>query len=696
MAAPRNILSFILSIALPVLIAPAALAFERVVTEHAETTLIPAREGFAPGETTWFAFHQKLEEGWHVYWRNPGDSGLPLSLDWSLPAGFEAGEVLYPLPERLPIGPLANYGHKGEATFLVGVTAPANSAPGEIVEVGLNAAWLICEEICVPEEGVFSLRLPVSAAPAEYPPGARLLEAAKASQPEVWQGEAVFDTAPDEIVLEARGDLPDFREALYFPYADGLIEPAAAQKISRSPGRIAITMKPGYALDPDTVQSFGGVLVLTDKDGARRGFELRPERQRLIEGPRLAQGSSVNLPILLVIGFLGGLILNLMPCVFPVVFIKAAALVETARLHPDSLRRDGLLYMGGVIATFSALGGALLLARAGGERLGWGFHLQSPGVVLFSAYVLFLVGLNLAGVFHVGESVQRVSGSVTVTRKGLSAFLTGVLAVFIATPCIGPLMSAPLAAAILLPPAAGMAIFIALALGLAAPYVALSFVPALGRLLPRPGLWMAILKQALAFPVFAAAAFFLWVLAQQTGANGLGVGLAGALLLALAAWLFELGKREGRGALLARGLSALAVLAALFPLFSMKPQTQAPAAAPTYGELVATPFDPQAIEAMRAEGKPVFVDFTAAWCVTCQFNKLTILSTEKTARAFHETGTALMTADWTNRDPAITAALESFGATGVPLYVYYPPEGEPKVLALPLTERALLSALGSE
>lgn len=670
-----------------------ALAADTVRTEHALSRLMPERDGFVPGEVTWFAFAQELEPGWHVYWKNPGDSGLPPDFQWTLPEGFNTGGIFYPPPERIPIGPLANFGHEGAPIFMTPVIVPSSAMLGDIVDIELNATWLICADICVPEEGAFTLSLPVTAAPETNPEGAAAIAQARAAAPKGWMGSAAFEAGAAAIALRVLQPEEDFSDAFFFPNEDGLVEPSAPQKLRRANDSFLLTMKPGYALEDAALEWLPGVLVLTGADGVSRAYELSAQKTvGLLKGG--ASGSVGGLPGLIAIAFLGGLILNLMPCVFPVVFIKAAALIETAHETPAVIRRDGLLYTAGVAATFAALGALLLVLRAGGEQLGWGFHLQSPAVVMISAYVLFLVGLNLAGVFHVGQSLQNIGSSVTYVRGAPGAFLTGMLAVFVAAPCIGPLMSAPLAAAMMLPPAGGMAIFVAMALGLAAPYLALSYIPGLGKLLPRPGRWMVILRQALAFPVFGAAAFFLWVLAQQTGATGLAKVLAGSVLLAFAVWLFELGKAETSRALIARIVAAIAVVAALSPVFTLKAEASAGVAAKTYGALTSVPFNAGVLAQLRTEGEPVFVDFTAAWCVTCQFNKMTILSKTSVERAFHDNGVTLMAADWTNRDPEVTEMLQSFGASGVPLYVYYPPSGEPQVLPLPLSERTIIATVG--
>ncbi len=717
----RSLLTAAWSVALATL-AGAAIAREAdtVETGNATTRLIAEKTAFAPGETMWVALDQQLRDGWHVYWKNPGDSGLPLELNWRLPEGYVAGSVVYPTPERIPVGPLANFGHHGAPVFLIPITAPASA--GESVDIGVDATWLICEEVCIPESATFRLTLPVSAAAEINPQNAAVFSAARAAAPKPFaspplEGAATLTVYGDALLLSARlaGDsVSNVQDAFFFPEEEGLIEPAAAQPIQLADGGFALRLTPGFAFDAEASGPAAGVVVITDRAGARQGFELTAPRERAppdalaptfaenragqssVQGPP-GDGSigPARLAWLFTAAFLGGALLNLMPCVFPILFIKAASFVKSSASDRSTIMRHGVVYTAGVVVTFLLLGGALLALRAGGEQVGWGFHLQSPIVVLLSAYVLFLVGLNLAGVFTVGESLQNV-GAAAARREGdAGAFFTGALAVAVAAPCIGPLLSAPMGAAIMLPPAAGLAIFLAMGLGLAAPYLALSWSPQLARALPRPGPWMKTFKQALSFPVFAAAAYFLWVLAAQSGSTGLARAFAGLVMLGAAAWLFELAKTSARGRRVAQSLAVAALIAAIAPTFGLRLAPEAEAAETgAYGAIAALPYDQAEIARQRAEGVGVFVDFTAAWCVTCQVTKLTVLSRPSIAEAFRRSGATLMAADWTRRDPEITAALESFGANGVPLYVYYPPNGAPVIFDLPLTERALINALG--
>ena len=678
---------------IPALIAASVLAAQPVaaasvaVTDHARSTLYAESMGVAPGGTVRLALHQTLEPGWHVYWKNPGDSGLPLEMIWTLPEGASASDIGYPAPHRIPIGPLVNYGHEGEPAFLVSLTAPAVAQIGSTLDVSLEATWLICAEICVPETGAFVLSLPVVADPAPNPDAAAIFAAADAARPKALR--AAFRISDGVLVIEADG--VDADGGYFFPEADGLVAPSAAQRFERR-GEVIRLLAP--ALKDDEAAPLEGVLQLTS-NGAETNYAIAAGADPAINvaqaGPAAGAAQppqTGSLPGLLVAAFIGGAILNLMPCVFPILFVKAAS-IAAAGADARMMRRHGLLYGAGVIATFAALAVTLMALRAAGEGLGWGFHLQSPVVVALSAYVLFVVGLNLAGAFSIGEGLQNVGAGIAASAKGdLAAFLTGVLAVFVAAPCVGPFLTAPVGAAALLPPAAGMTIFMAMAVGFAAPYVGLSFSPALARRLPRPGPWMGRFRQVLAFPVFAASAYFLWVLSAQTGRGGLALALCGLVLIGFATRAWEWGRNAGWG----RPVAALTLLAAAVSVALLRPAT-AVAAQSGYAVSETIPFDAADIERRRAAGEAVFIDFTAAWCVTCQVNKLTVLSSKKVAAAFEAADVTFAVADWTNRNASIEQALASFGANGVPLYVFYPAHGEAVILPQPLTEGAVISLI---
>lgn len=677
-------------------LAGTANAASRVATEYTTTEIIPETTGIAPGETSWFAIRQEVRDHWHVFWVNPGDAGIPLNMQWDLPDGFEVGDILHPAPEYIPVGPLASYAHEGEPVFLVPVTAPASVSPGDTIDVVIDAAWQACEQICVPEDARFEFTLPVVASAERRADASPMFDRARNALPKFHSGEARISRNKGRLSLQVQpwsdGGADD---VFFFPVVEGLTTPAAAQKASVKDGVLTISMEPGW-VDSYDAQTLEGVITYQDGAGQENALSV----SALVNGPLMTSGddapqvtvasSSGGIAWYLALAFLGGVILNIMPCVFPIIFVKAASFMESARTDQKAVREHGLLFTAGVLSTFALMGGLLLVLRAGGEQLGWGFHLQSPVVVALSAYVLFLVGLNLFGFFHVAESLAGTGDRLTRKGGAAGAFFTGTLAVVVAAPCIGPLLTAPMGAALMQPAAIGMLIFLLMGLGLATPYLVLSFIPSAGRFLPRPGPWMAILKQVLAFPVFAAAAYFLWVFSRQTGATGLAFILAGAVLLALAAWLFEKSKGDGPWAIGVRGASALAALLAVLPLMRIEPAA-AVAASPqgAYGAIASEAYDAERLAAYRAEGTPVFVDFTAAWCVTCQFNKMTVLKSDEVADAFAATGTVLMVADWTVRDPLITQALQAFGASGVPLYAFYP-KGEPAQLLPPALSRKLV------
>lgn len=664
--------------------------------EYSTTEIIAEANGFAPGETLWFAVRQELREGWHVFWINPGDAGLPLELDWELPEGFSAGDIVHPAPEYIPVGPLASYAHEGAPVFLVPVMAPDGLQPGTDVDIAIHARWQICEDICVPEEAQFSFSVPVVDSAETNPDVAALFAEARAAQPVALTTDAVFTVSDDKYVLRLKA--PEGfvnRDAFFFAAPEGLVEPSAAQTVSSDRGELIIAMKPGWT-DGYEESALDGVFTFRASGGGRRSYSLSAAVPEPIVKPvpQAARASPANMPLLIVFAFFGGVILNVMPCVFPIVFIKAASFMRSAQDRPGEVRRDGFLYTAGVLTTFLVIGGLLLLLRSGGEQLGWGFHLQSPWVVALSAYILLLVGLNLSGLFTIGESLAGGGEGLTRKSGAPAAFFTGALAVVVAAPCIGPLLSAPMGAALILPPLAGLLIFLMLGLGLAAPYLILSLSPGLGRFLPKPGPWMSAFKQALAFPVFAAAAYFIWVLSQQAAGAGLGAVLGGGVMIAFAAWAFERSKGDGRAAFILRIVSAIAALIAIAPLFQLEAAASPVVdAGEKYGAMTAEPFDQETLDAYRAAGVPVFVDFTAAWCVTCQFDKMTVFSDRALAALFDDKNAVFMVADWTVRDPEITAALESFGASGVPFYVYYAPGEEPHVFDVPLTKKALREAV---
>jgi len=676
------------------LVGGAAEAQSQIVrTPYVEAELVPGSAAATPGATVHVALRQKIKAGWHTYWRNPGDSGEPTRLAWDLPTGWSAGEIIWPAPERLPIGPLVNYGYSNEVLLPVALQVPATARPGETVRLSATADWLVCEKICIPEQATLTLSLPVAAGPpAPHPEHGRAVGRALAAAPARGAVTGVASLAGGQLKLAVLGEPVRGRDvsgAYFFPYDGALIDHARPQAVERGPGGLTLTLAPGYGAQTGSlVGPVQGVLSLGGK-----AYEVSAAQGPL---PAAAAGlgssgpAGPGLPLALGFAFLGGLILNLMPCVFPMLSMKAAALAGHAHA-PRTARLHGLAFLAGVLTTFLALAAALIAARAGGETAGWGFQLQSPPVIAALALLMLLIALNLSGVFHIGGSAQGVGAGLTRLGGVAGAFFTGVLAVVVAAPCTAPFMAAAIGYAVVQPPAVALAVFAALGLGLAAPFVLVSFTPALLRRLPRPGPWMETLQRALAFPMYGAAGWLMWIFARQTGITGLAELFAAAWLLALAAWLFGRSQQSGRPLGYRLASAAAVVLVAAWLGIAALGAPGGQAASATIAEQA---YSPERLAALRAEGRPVFVNFTADWCVTCKVNERVALSSAKVSRAFQRTGVTYLKADWTSRDPVIAEALAAHGRAGVPLYLLYAPgAAEPRILPQLLTEGAVIQAL---
>ncbi len=660
-----------------------------VQKEYTKAELISAVAQAAPGQTFRVGLTLTPRDGWHTYWRNPGDSGMATSIAWELPAGVSASEIIWPGPDHIPYGPLVNFGYKGAVTLLVDITIAADNTATS-VPLKARADWLVCEEICVPEDAELTLTLPLGQDSQANPNAAAVIARAEQRLPQAYGGQSTARVGAQTIDLTV-ATLPSDRKIFFFPYAENSIENATPQTVTQKGegGDIAITR--GFA---KTVPDFSGVLRI-DHDSGAAFYELNPVVES-VAAPSAAAESSADSGITVwqavLFAFIGGLILNLMPCVFPVLSLKALAIANKAASQPGEVRAEALVFTLGVLVSFAVLAAALLAVRAGGEAVGWGFQLQSPLVVLILAYVLFAVGLSLSGVFSLGSRLGGVGQSLAAKSGYAGAFFTGVLATVVATPCTAPFMAGAIGFALTQSAVMAVVIFLALGLGLAAPFLILGFVPALYRRLPKPGAWMDTFKQALAFPMYGAAAWLVWVLAQQAGPMGVAAALTGLLLIAFAAWAYgRAAGREGRLPLFEKALAVVAIVAALALL--RVPETVT--AAPTGTTAASGAWSADRVTDLRADGKPVFVNFTAAWCITCLANERMALSSPAVADALKQHGVTYLKADWTNRDPAITAALQQFGRSGVPLYVLYPadPSAAPQILPQILTEGMVIDAL---
>ncbi|MBV8621232.1 MAG: thioredoxin family protein [Curvibacter sp.] len=670
-----------------------------------------APQGVAPGQPLWLGLQITHQPGWHTYWKNPGDSGLPTRLDWQLPAGLQAGEIQWPAPEKIRIGQLTNLGYEGQVLLPVSVTVgPDWRAGAASVPVHLQASWLVCRQECIPEQAELSLDLPVGSSTAA---NAQAFEAARAAAPVPLPGTAQAHVAGDRLEVRVTGLpaawrgqplslLPETGEVLSLASddqarwdgADWTARIPLSAERSSSPERLPVLLalqKP----QTGTPRAWHADLAITGGWPAGRAAApgaLSPALSAALQAnqaqtiaPAAPQNPPTGLGLALLGALLGGLILNLMPCVFPVLAIKLLSFSRHSG-HDGAarLRGQGLAYSAGVLLSFLALGALMLSLRAGGDQLGWGFQLQSPAVVAALAALFTLIGLNLAGVFELGHWLPGNLASTRLRHPLADSALSGVLAVAIASPCTAPFMGASLGLTLTLPAVQALAVFGALGLGMALPYLAVSLLPGLSHWicshLPRPGGWMVVFRQLMAFPMFATVAWLVWVLGQQTGVDGAGALLLLLVLLAGLCWAVNLRGRV-RGILAGVFVAALAwALVAIGPQLTRLAEPAAAASGPAEA-LAWEPWSPQRVQALVTEGRPVFVDFTAAWCVTCQVNKRTTLADPALLADLSARHVALLRADWTRQDPGITAALKALGRNGVPVYVAYRPGQAPVVLS---------------
>jgi len=583
---------------------------------HVEASLISARAAVRPGESFQAGLKLKLRDGWHVYWRNPGDAGLSPALAWRLPAGWSASPLDWPVPVRLEMPPLTNFGYSGEVILPLTLSVPPGALPGTRARLRAKAEWLECREICEPGAADLALTASVEKNSRESAGDAAAIAASFASIPLPVPGAAAgasLDGDGVRLRLEGRHPLAEF-----FP-AEANTFKNARSAVSVSPLETEIALKPAAGAEiPARVE---GVLL-------RPGFP--PAR---ISVPVRAGGAAARF---LMLAFLGGLLLNLMPCVLPVLTFKALGLLNRKDYHPSRARREALAYAAGVVLSCEALAVALLIARRAGQTMGWGTQFQSPWLVAALAGLFIFAGLSLLGVFEFGARWMGVGSGLSARQGKIGAFFSGVFAMAAGAPCTAPFMGATLGWAVTRPAGEALAVFGALGLGAAAPYACLSSWPALIRHLPRPGNWMVLLKKLLAVPLFATALWLLWVLWQLL------------------------------------------------------------AAAPLRQDAVWRPWSPEAVAQARASGKTVIVDFTAAWCLSCQVNERTALAAPQVRAALSRADVSAFRADWTNRDKSIEAELAGYGRSGVPLYVVHPGGGPAVLLPELLTPGLVLDALSPQ
>ena len=661
----------IFCVASPVLAEPESEA----ATEQVRASLIAATAAVHPGDEILIGVHQRIIPHWHTYWKNPGDSGLATKIQYQLPPGSSAGEIQWPTPSKFVLGTVINFGYNDAVTLLSTLTVAADAEVGTDLPIKAKVKWLVCEESCIPQQVELALRLPVVAKGVAVGAGSPLIATAKARLPTAAPWQAMLHADVDSLLLRLSGvGLPALNQAfLFFPEQRGAIVHGSEQVATVSDNVIELRLKPGdQPLAPG--QTLTGLLAIGAED-AMQGYSISVAWP-VVNKPETAASAATDLalPGALGLALAGGLILNLMPCVFPVLSIKALAVLQQSGHDRLQTRLHGWVYTAGVLTSFAGLAGVLVLLKAGGVSIGWGFQFQSPLFVLCVAYVMFAVGLSLSGVFNIGGSLVGV-GSGLAARSGYSgSFFSGVLAAVVATPCTAPFMGAAIGFALSQSGWVMLEVFLSLGAGLALPYWLLCHWPALQRCLPRPGVWMENLKQALAFPMYAAAVWLIWVLARQAGPTAVVVGLAGCVAIGFAAWLYQISQNSsiGRRWFGEAGAGLLVVLA----LYGAYNGIDAPAVAAKEcapGNNIWQPYSSEALSRLRAEGKPVFVNLTADWCISCLVNERVVLSLDAVLDAFHDAGVVYLKGDWTNHDPVIADVLADYGRSGVPLYLYFAP-----------------------
>ncbi len=706
-----------------------------VRTPHVEAELVADRTAIVPGKPLTVALRLSMDRGWHTYWQNAGDSGLPTTLAWTLPPGISAGSIQWPTPQPLPVGPLLNYGYEGEVLLLTDLTVAPGFAPAveanatsatagkSVAVIAARADWLVCKETCIPEGADLTLTLPVAGTGGGEPDSrwGRTIAETRNALPRPLSGWKVSaagrwtDGGTDADTGSADCQFRRSSRFAVFAFKEGQIEASGVQTLARDGQQWKLAL-PVANQRVGEFTRVAGVLVTAasgkfaaDADGARAavidtplvgaivaGTAPAPVTETLLPRPASVDNSaSLSLGLALAFAFVGGLLLNLMPCVFPVLSLKVLGFAAQGGGRA-AMRKHGLAFSGGVLASFWLLAAMLIQLRAAGQQLGWGFQLQSPAVIVTLALLFFVMALNLSGVFEIRKLLPSSMTSWNARNPYVNDALSGVLAVVIASPCSAPFMGAALGYALVGSPSSTWVVFTALGLGMAAPYLLLALFPAWRAKLPKPGLWMIRLKQLLAFPLYATVIWLIWVLGAQLGNDAVArIGLA-LLLIALALWMWQIARDGGRsiwGLGTAAGIVAALVIAWPVAVASLDGTSDAPSVRASATSGPWQPYAPDRVAQLIGAGQPVFIDFTAAWCVTCQINKGLVLNTDVVQEAFARSKVALVRADWTRRDATIGAALAALGRDGVPVYVLYRPGKEPLLLPEVLRRQDILDAI---
>lgn len=698
-----------------------------------QAALVSEKSAAIPGQPFLAGLRILHDPHWHTYWRNPGDSGLPTTIEWQLPGGWRAGPIQWPTPKRLPVGPLANFGFEGDLLLPVEITVPARTAPGEY-KLSAKANWLVCKDVCIPGDAFLAIRVVVVSDPSQVRDSAdaALFTKARAAIPKLDASRTVRAfVSENTLSLAWSSQQAAERAGFFYPYAEGLIHPAGAQRLVKTPDGFRVDIRLGES----STSALGalrqarlveGVWAAPGEPGVIWRAQLQngapPAQTELISAGQTAEQSAPKPPATsgrgalwaaMIGALIGGVILNLMPCVFPVIGLKVLSFAQSAHSRAGAVQH-ALVFSLGVVLSFLALAGLLLGLRAAGDAVGWGFQLQSPWVVLSLTLLFIAIAVNLFGVFEMGLLGTRIANVGFAERAASSsgsvgAFASGVLAVVVASPCTAPFMGSAIGFTATAGIPETLAVFLALGLGMSLPYLILAAWPGLLRKMPHPGPWMVRFKQAMAFPMLAAAAWLLWVLANLQGPDVVLPALLAAIAMCLVLWCYGLMQRGSRGlsALIAVVVGLIVLVVAL--LDATQPRSVAQPTAPVIGAPATAPASPsQALareqmwqpwtpglpERLQAEGRTVFVDFTATWCISCQANKIRVLQKDSVISAFLQQGVVTVRADWTRRDDQIRDELARHGRNGIPLYLVYPKTGgSPKILSEWLTEKEVMDAI---
>ena len=682
-----------------------------------EVELLAETTNIVPGQKTWLGIRLDPAEHWHTYWKMGGDSGEPTSLsEWLAPEGTQIDELQFPAPHWLPFyeTDLVNFGYEEEVLLPIAVTIP-ESYEGETVELSTLAYWNVCEQICIPGEMRLGLSLPVGEVAEIDMTMERIFARARAKLPTIEHDiKSIIAVAGERVSLgfdSAESVFANYTDAWFFPEERRVIKPGPLRDVSIQQNLLQITHQQPRRMLND-LSAVYGVLVLENERGDRIAYDFAnpaADANSTIIAPLLTansgRGSGQDGSILfyMLLALLGGMILNLMPCVFPVLSLKALSFANNIGGSQFKQRMDGVVYTAGVVLAFVALASVLIALRSGGEAVGWAFQFQKPWFLAFIVYLFFLMALSLSGVFEIGTSLMGVGDRLTTDGGYKGSFFTGVLATTVATPCTAPFMGPAIGFALSQPWVVAMLVFVSLGFGMALPILALSFLPRLFRYLPKPGPWMETFKQFMAFPLYASALFFLWVLGNQVGVVGMSLVAAVCIFLAFAAWLYQRRLHMGPTMRIANYVIGIGALAIAF-YSTQTPFLQAGtlvSSAQSVGYVSATQnfevFSTERLNQLQSEGKPVFVNMTAAWCITCLANEQTTLGTDRVQQAMADNEITYMKGDWTNEDPEITGVLEQFNRPSVPLYILYPgdPIKEPIILPQILTPGIVAEAFES-